>query len=317
VQPLGASPECADQVPERDRPPLLTQPPCRLEERRPDDLQIARRGPRRQAVGDPDAVHPHRRGSGAQGFGEGSAGGLARGGRGGIIGPAPRHREEREHRQEPVHAAIVNLCGSCAFQVCGTFAGRLAGAIHCIDGPPGRGGGTRWFHRSIVSAIPQTAGVPVAPPQRVARTRFCSRCAVTAEEPEGQLVPYGFGRVCERCGMGVMLSAPQKAVPASGGAFVVVTREGRVSAVSEPAEHLVGGEADLLGAPIASALTSEDGDEHLVRVLARAAGGGREVVELPVTPTGEGSARLGPMKARVASCGPPRAALLVLERTPR
>jgi PAS domain S-box-containing protein len=157
----------------------------------------------------------------------------------------------------------------------------------------------------------------VAPPERVARTRFCSRCGATAEESEAHLAPYGAGRVCERCGMGLMLSAPRDALPASGGAFVVVTREGHISAVSEAAERLVGAEPGLLGKPVASALTSPNGDEHLVRTLARAAGGGREVVETAVSAPDDGGGRLGPMRARVASCGPPRAALLVLERTPR
>jgi PAS domain S-box-containing protein len=190
----------------------------------------------------------------------------------------------------------------------------LTPAIHCIEEAPKASAPSDGFIDAVVTAIPQTATVRVEPPQRVARTRFCSRCAATAEEPEPQGLPYGSGRVCDRCGMGVMLSAPVAALPASGGAFVVVTREGRISAVSEAAERLVGEEPGLLGMPVATALTSPDGDEHLVRTLARAAGGGREVVETAVAAPDDGGGRLGPMKARIAGCGPPRAALLVLER---
>ena len=96
-------------------------------------------------------------------------------------------------------------------------------------------------------------------------------------------------------------------------AFVVVTREGRISAVSETAEPLVGEEAGLLGMPIGSALTSDEGDDRLARQVARAAGGGRDVAEATLAPVPQGG-RPARLKARIASCGPPRAALLVLER---
>lgn len=142
---------------------------------------------------------------------------------------------------------------------------------------------------------------------------FCTRCAATAAEPEAQGLPFGFDRVCSRCGMGVMLTAPRQAVPGPGAAFLVVTREGRISAVSEGAESLVGEEPGLLGMPVASALASTGGDEHLARQVARAAGAGREVAQAIVTPVlqaGENPTRL---RARIAGCGPPRAAILVLE----
>jgi len=114
--------------------------------------------------------------------------------------------------------------------------------------------------------------------------------------------------------MGVMLATPRKALPGAGAAFVVVTREGKISAVSEAAEPLVGAEPGLLGMPVASALTSADGDDRLARQVARAAGAGREVTKATLTPVlqaGENPTRLS---TRIASCGPPRAALLVLER---
>lgn len=128
-------------------------------------------------------------------------------------------------------------------------------------------------------------------------------------------MPYGFDRVCGRCGMGVMLATPRAALPDSGGAFLVVTREGRISAVSEAAERLVGEEAGLLGMPITSAVASADDEAQLIRVLARAAGGRREILELPVLHAAQPNTRPGRMNARVASCGPPRAALIVLERS--
>lgn len=165
-----------------------------------------------------------------------------------------------------------------------------------------------------MTAIAQTAAAPVAPPQRLERTRFCSRCAATADEPEGQALPYGFDRVCDRCGMGVMLSTPRKALPSPGGAFLIVTRDGKISAVSEPAEKLVGEEAGLLGMPVTTAVTSPEDEPRLVRSLARAAGGGREIVEGPLVHVGHGG-KPSKLNVRIASCGPPRAALLVLERS--
>lgn len=164
-----------------------------------------------------------------------------------------------------------------------------------------------------MSPVALTSANPVAPPQRLERTRFCSRCAATGDEPDGQSLPYGFDRVCDRCGMGVMLSAPRKALPVAGGAFLIVTRDGRISAVSEAAEQLVGEEAGLLGMPITTAVTSPRNEAQLVRSLARAAGGGREIVEGPVVHAGH-AGRETKLNARIASCGPPRAALLVLER---
>jgi hypothetical protein len=127
-------------------------------------------------------------------------------------------------------------------------------------------------------------------------------------------VPFGFDRVCAKCGMGIMLTAPRKALPGPGAAFVVVTREGRISAVSEAAESLIGEEPGLLGMPVGSALASAEGDERLARQVARAAGAGREVAEATVTPVLQAGESPTRFSARIAGCGPPRAALLVLER---
>lgn len=163
-----------------------------------------------------------------------------------------------------------------------------------------------------MTTIAQTATASPPATERAARIRFCTRCAAT--EPDGQLAPYGFNRVCSHCGMGVMLSAPSASIASSGAAFLVVTREGRISAVSEPAEYLVGEEAGLLGMPVTTAVTCPDGDEHLVRCVARAAGGGRETPDLAVTAAVRASGKYGRLGAHVVSCGPPRAALVVLER---
>ena len=166
-----------------------------------------------------------------------------------------------------------------------------------------------------MTAIAQTyAGVSAPAPQRAERIRFCTRCGATSDEPEAGLLAYGSDRVCERCGMGVMLSGPTKAIPSPNAACVVVSRDGRISAVSEAAEALLGPEQGLLGTPVTSSLTSRQGDEQLMRTIARAAGGGREVTETEILAASPAARSAGRLHARIASCGPPRAALLVLER---
>lgn len=167
-----------------------------------------------------------------------------------------------------------------------------------------------------MTAIAQTqAGVTAPPPQRAERIRFCTRCAATSEEPEAALIGYGSDRVCDRCGMGVILTGPTKAFPSPGAACVVVSRDGRISAVSEAAERLLGPEQGLLGTPVTSSLTSRQGDEQLMRTIARAAGGGREVTQTEIVAASPVARSAGRLHARIASCGPPRAAVLVLERS--
>lgn len=167
-----------------------------------------------------------------------------------------------------------------------------------------------------MSAIPQTATIATAPPpERLARIRFCTHCGKTADVSDAHPQPYGFNRVCDRCGMGVMLSTPRMALPGSGSsAFLVVTRDGRISAVSDAAQRLVGDEAGLIGMPVTTAVTSPEDEAQFLRSLARAAGGGREVVTASVIHAGQSPDSPGRPNARIASCGPPRAALLVLER---
>jgi hypothetical protein len=70
----------------------------------------------------------------------------------------------------------------------------------------------------------------------------------------------------------------------------------------------------VVGMPITTVLACPDGDAQLTRTLARAAGSGREVVNTTVTPASQPGGRKGPLAARIAGCGPPRAALLVLDR---
>lgn len=143
--------------------------------------------------------------------------------------------------------------------------------------------------------------------------RFCSRCG----EP-GSNVSRGEGtltevRVCEMCGMGMLLTCLREALPGAGAAFLIVTAELRISAVSEPAEGLFGPEQRLIGTPLAEVVTSPVGNESFPRVVTRAALRNREPEVLPVRGVGNAAPVAEMLAARVSTCGPPRAALVTVE----
>lgn len=148
-----------------------------------------------------------------------------------------------------------------------------------------------------------------APPSK-GRVQFCSRCGTIPGGRERRSASDQAERVCGVCGMGVMLSTTRGALLKSGSAFLVVTDELRVTAVSQPAEALVGQETSVLGANLLSLLSGERGDGELATQVARAANGARDVSELPVTV--EGAIGATPFRARIASCGPPRGALVTV-----
>jgi hypothetical protein len=143
--------------------------------------------------------------------------------------------------------------------------------------------------------------------------RFCSRCGHPAEDPPGR--PELKKRVCDRCGMGMVLTCPRDALPGEAAAFLILDYELRVSAVSEAGERYFGKEKTLIGAGLLDLLTSPLGDDQLVRKAGVAAQRPCDATVMPVRllqPTGAAGS-LGTMAARIATCGPPRAALLTVE----
>lgn len=136
--------------------------------------------------------------------------------------------------------------------------------------------------------------------------RFCSRCGALSEFDDN-------GRVCGGCGMGMLLSAPAGAIEGPEDPFLVVSEELRVVAVSAAAEKIFGAEDSLLSSSLLSTLSGSRGDDELARAVRRAALGAREVVTLPVTGASPAARRAGRLEARIAPCGPPRAALVVVE----
>jgi hypothetical protein len=122
---------------------------------------------------------------------------------------------------------------------------------------------------------------------------FCTHCGALSDESER--------RVCGRCGLGVVLSCAPGLLPKPGAAFLVVKADLRISAASEAVEPLLG--PDLVGQPLLDVLS---GDPGLARWIVRASMGSSRVVSVAL--------RRGPrrLNGRVAACGQPPAALLVL-----
>ena len=124
--------------------------------------------------------------------------------------------------------------------------------------------------------------------------RFCTHCgAVQDDAPQ---------RVCERCGFGVILTAAREAL---GEAFLVVTLDLRITAASVGVEKLLGEADELLGLPLPAVLSGDD----LGRLIGRAALGSRRIVRANVSANITGRRH----SARIAWCGQPPAALVVLD----
>jgi hypothetical protein len=121
--------------------------------------------------------------------------------------------------------------------------------------------------------------------------------------------------VCDRCGMGMVLTCPRDALPGEAAAFLILDYELRVSAVSEAGERYFGKEKTLIGASLLDLMTSPLGDDQLVRKATVAAQRPCDATVMPVRllcPS-EAAGSVGTMAARIATCGPPRAALLTVE----
>jgi hypothetical protein len=113
--------------------------------------------------------------------------------------------------------------------------------------------------------------------------------------------------------MGMVLTCPRDALPGEAAAFLVLTYELEVSAVSEAGEKVFGHERRLIGAPLLDLLTSPMGDDQLMRHASIAAQRPSDPVVMPVRLVSDRARRVGTMAARIATCGPPRAALLTVE----
>jgi hypothetical protein len=123
--------------------------------------------------------------------------------------------------------------------------------------------------------------------------------------------------VCGECGLGLLLETRLDAAPAPDEAFLVVDHALLVQAMSDRAQKLLAvSEEDAVNRPVASLLVGADtGTESasLAGAVVTAASGSGEPLTAFVRPWNTFGVRL---QARIAPCGPPRAALIVLG-TPR
>ena len=148
--------------------------------------------------------------------------------------------------------------------------------------------------------------------EQVELTRFCTHCGSLFEAanvaPERPLR----GRVCSKCGLGVVLSCAHDLLNQPGGAFLVVTSDLRVSAASEAAEKLLDSGQGLAGQPLLSILTSPRGVAELARRVVRASMGERSIERLAVEPAAKRLEGVT-LEARIGTCATPPAALVVVE----
>ena len=145
-------------------------------------------------------------------------------------------------------------------------------------------------------------------------TRFCTHCAVLFDEPTAPAGTPNRGRVCPRCGLGVVLTCSAATLTAPGAAFLVVTADLRVSAASQAAEDMFEEPDGTYGRPLMSLLTSPAGVGEMARAVTRAANGTLAPTTLPVEPASSTASASG-LAARVGGCGNPPAALVVIEVT--
>jgi hypothetical protein len=136
---------------------------------------------------------------------------------------------------------------------------------------------------------------------------FCGYCGSAA------LTPPPTARVCEQCKVGLLLEAPADIAPGTEDVFIVVDALLTVQAVSRGAEKLFAiAEADLVDHPINELISDADAEPHnsFLSALAGAARDDGSRFSTFVRPRHDFGVRI---RARIGHCGPPRAALIVLE----
>ena len=140
---------------------------------------------------------------------------------------------------------------------------------------------------------------------------FCSHCG-THPAPEEAPAP---SRVCAICGLGLILESRADVAPDTDDAFLVLDRSLAVCAVSRAAEQLLAiSEPDAVNRHVTELLmpagAEDTGAQWLAMAVAWAARGDAGTHTTVLRPANTFGIRL---TAHIASCGPPRAALVVLE----
>jgi hypothetical protein len=151
--------------------------------------------------------------------------------------------------------------------------------------------------------------VQPAPAERRPVVRFCGHCG---ESP--RMVDIA-SRVCDRCGLGLVLETIADAAPDPGAPFLVLDGGLTICAMSAAAERdLAIEETSAIHRHVSDLLVAADAEPGtgalLADVVVRAARGDGEIATIAVRPTNTFGVFF---QARIAPCGPPRAALVVLD----
>ena len=153
------------------------------------------------------------------------------------------------------------------------------------------------------------AVVPTSPAETTVETvLFCGHCGT---RPDGDTS----SRVCESCGLGILLQSGADVAPTKGDAFLVIDNSMSVCAVSGTAETLLATrETDAVNRHLTELVVPADaeaqGPKNLATAVTWAARGESAVHRVFVRPAKTFGIRIS---ARIASCGPPSAALIVLD----
>jgi hypothetical protein len=163
-----------------------------------------------------------------------------------------------------------------------------------------------------VSGFPQRAALRLVRPEPVEPqpiARFCGHCG----QPPTAVQPAT--RVCDRCGLGLVLETILEAAPKPGDPFLVLDTALTICAMSAAAQRdLAVDETEAVHHHVTDLLVAADAEPgtgaSLADVVVRAARGDGEPTTIAVRPANTFGVFF---QARIAPCGPPRAALVVLD----
>jgi hypothetical protein len=150
------------------------------------------------------------------------------------------------------------------------------------------------------------------PEPAVPQVLFCSHCGEAPPTPMAAR-----SRVCALCGLGVIIGAAEDVAPRPGESFLIVDRMLKLCALSKGAERLLGVEEPVaVHRHVSEFLEPADAEtqerDALVAGIVAVAGGAAGASGsglMVVRPAGEYGVRYA---ARIAGCGPPQGALIVL-----
>jgi hypothetical protein len=171
-------------------------------------------------------------------------------------------------------------------------------------------GGTE--QRSSGGGRAALAAVPTVERELAPTVWFCSHCAAQPARPKSRAAA---ARVCEECGFGLLLETAAEVAPAEDGAFMVLDRSLSVCALSAAAEQLLAArETEAVNRHVTELLVPADAEAqagaNLASAITWAASGDETSRSVVVRPANIFGVRL---HARITSCSPPRAALLVFD----